>query len=118
MWLIAIKMNLSVLFLFIVYFSSFLFFTFPSLSFCFLFSLSLSNSGIFHTRGQYGIIRRCVNKCNGVVLAAKYLKDSNEASQEVKMLQNVSLSLPSCSHVMELVDAILTEDNLVIITEL
>lgn len=69
---------------------------------------------IFCFRGQYGIIKKCVNKHNGSLVAAKYLKQSHEATQEVKMLQVLS----PFTNVLEFVDAISTEDNqIVIVTE-
>lgn len=69
-------------------------------------------------RGRFGIVRKCVNKFNGSVLAAKYLKESSEWMQEVKILRNLSSPLSFSLHVVGFVDAFLTEENLVIITEM
>ena len=66
-------------------------------------------------RGQYGIIKKCLNKLNGSLVAAKYLKHSNKAIQEVKILQDLS----PFTHVLEFIDSIITEDyQIVIVTEL
>lgn len=67
-------------------------------------------------RGRFGIIQKCIHKHTGSLLAAKYLKRNNEASQEVRLLQ--SLSTGSCSNILEFVDALTTNGNIVIVTEL
>ena len=71
---------------------------------------------IFH-RGRYGIVHKCVHKQNGSALCAKYLKESDEAINEVKILNGLCKKQNS-HNLIQFVDAISTETNIVIITDL
>jgi serine/threonine protein kinase len=66
-------------------------------------------------RGQFGIVKKCTCKHDNSLVAAKFLNHSSEAMREVTILQK----LPSSPHIMEFVDAFITDgETLVLVTEL
>ncbi|XP_019854768.1 PREDICTED: myosin light chain kinase, smooth muscle-like isoform X1 [Amphimedon queenslandica] len=68
-------------------------------------------------RGRFGIVRSCVSKVTGSAAAAKYLKESHDVLQEVKILRNLSSGPSPSPHVILFIDALITDENIVIITE-
>ncbi len=68
-------------------------------------------------RGRYGILHRCVDKNNGTVYCAKYLKQTELAMNEVKTLHGLCRG-KMCDNLVQWMDALSTENNIVIIMEL
>ena len=71
------------------------------------------------SRGQYGIVHRCVHKRNGMELAAKYVrlrsKHKTAIRREVELLFKIKGKSPN---LLEFWDAFERGRNLIIVTEM